>query len=80
MRQSVTPRSLVLQFRGRSQGVAYNGHVADRLPAFALDAMRWASTNVAPNPFPTYARTIALLDRYVDGTDRLRVKIRPIVR
>ncbi|MBX3261161.1 MAG: hypothetical protein KIS78_19315 [Labilithrix sp.] len=79
-RQSVTPRSLVLQFRARAQGVAYKGHVADRLPAFALDALRPSSTDVAPDAFPSYTRTVALLDRYVEGSDRAKVKVRPIVR
>ena len=79
-RQSVTPRSLVLQFRARSQGVAYKGHVADRLPAFALDALRPSSTDVAPDAFPSYVRTIVPLDRYVEGSDRAKIKVRPIVR
>lgn len=79
-RQSVTPRSLVLQFRARSQGVAYKGHVADRLPAFALDALRPSSTDVAPDAFPSYVRTIVPLDRYVEGSDRAKIKVRSIVR
>ncbi|MDF2691753.1 MAG: hypothetical protein K0S65_136 [Labilithrix sp.] len=79
-RQSVTPRTLVLQFRARTQGVAYKGHVADRLPAFALDALRPSSTDVAPDAFASYARTIVPLDRYVEGADRVRVKVRPLVR
>lgn len=79
-RQSVTPRSLVLQLRARSQGVAYNGHVAERLPAFALDALRPSSTDVAPEAFPSYVRTIVPLDRYVEGADRAKIKVRPIVR
>jgi hypothetical protein len=79
-RQSVLPRSLVLQFRTRTQGVAYNGHVAERLPSFALDALRPSSTDVQPDAFASYARTIVPLDRYVDGTDRVKVKVRPIYR
>jgi hypothetical protein len=79
-RQSVTPRTLVMQFRTRAQGVAFKGHVADRLPAFALDALRPASTDVAPDAFPSYMRTIVALDRYVEGADRVKVKVRPIVR
>jgi hypothetical protein len=79
-RQSALPRSLVLQFRGRSQGVAYKGHVAERLPSFALDALRPSSTDVAPDAFGSYTRSIVALDRYVDGADRVRVKVRPLVR
>jgi hypothetical protein len=79
-RQTVTPKTLVIQFRTRSQGIAYKGHVAERLPSFALDALRPASTDVAPDAFPSYARTIVPLDRYVEGTDRARIHVRPIVR
>lgn len=79
-RQSVTPRSLVLQYRAKTLGMAYKGHVAERLPAFALDALRPSSTDVAPEAFPSYVRTIVALDRYVDGVDRVRVKVKPIMR
>ena len=79
-RQTVAPKSLVVQFRTRAQGVAYKGHVADRLPTFALDAMRSASTDVGPEGFATYARSIVPLDRYVDGGDRVHVKVRSTVR
>jgi hypothetical protein len=79
-RQTVTPRSLVLQFRARSQGVAFKGHVAERLPAFALDAMRPVSSDTGPDSFASYTRAIVPFDRYVEGTDRVKVKIRPIVR
>ena len=79
-RQSVLPRSLVVQFRVRSQGLAYKGHVADRLPSFALDAMRPTSTDVAPDAFPSYSRSVVALDRYVDGADRVKVKVRSVVR
>lgn len=79
-RQSVTPKSLVLQYRAKTLGMAYKGHVAERLPAFAIDALRPASTDVAPDAFPSYVRTIVALDRYVDGVDRVRVKVKPIMR
>jgi hypothetical protein len=79
-RQTIAPKSLVVQFKTRAQGIAYKGHVADRLPSFALDAMRPASTDVGPDGFATYARSIVALDRYVDGGDRVHVKVRPIVR
>lgn len=79
-RQTVTPKSLVVQYRTRTQGVAFKGHVADRLPAFALDALRPASSDTGPDAFPTYARVIVPLERYVDGSDRVKVKLRPVVR
>jgi hypothetical protein len=79
-RQTVLPRSLVLQVKTRTQGVAYKGHVADRLPSFALDALRPMSSDVAPDAFPSYRRSIVPLDRYVEGTDRVKIKVRPVVR
>lgn len=79
-RQHALPKSLVASYRVRSQGVAFKGHVADRLPSFALDALRPASSDVAPEAFPSYARTVLPLDRYVDGVDRVKVKVRAVVR
>lgn len=79
-KQTALPKSLVVQYRTRTQGVAYKGHVADQLPSFALDALRPWSSNVAPDAFPTYARVITPLDRYVDGSDRVRVRVKPVVR
>jgi len=79
-KQSELPRSLVVQYRSRSQGVAYRGHVAERLPAFALDALRPWTSNVAPDAFASYTRVVTPLDRYVDGSDRVRVRVKPVVR
>ena len=79
-KQTVLPRSLVVQYRTRSQGVAYKGHVAERLPAFALDALRPWTSDIAPDAFASYARVITPLDRYVDGSDRVRVRVKPVVR
>ena len=79
-KQTVAPRSIVLQFKMRSSGVAYKGHVAERLPSFALDALRPASTDVGPDTFGSYTRSVVPLDRYVDGTDRVRIKVRAPVR
>ncbi len=79
-KQTVLPRSLVLQYRLRSAGVAYKGHVAERLPPFALDALRPVSSDVAPEAFGAYARTIVPTERYVDGSDRVKVKVRSVLR
>lgn len=79
-RQTVTPRSLVVQYRTREQGVAFKGHVANRLPPFALDTLRPATSDTGPEAFPTYARVVTPTERYVDGSDRARVKVRPVVR
>jgi hypothetical protein len=79
-RQTLAPKTLVAQYRLKTQGVAYRGHVADRLPAFALDALRPASSDVAPDAFPTYARVSMSLDRYVEGTDKVKITVKPVVR
>lgn len=79
-KQTVLPRSLVLSYRTRSSGVAFKGHVADRLPPFALDALRPTSSDVAPDAFPSYTRSITPLDRYVEGSDRVKIHVKPIVR
>jgi hypothetical protein len=79
-KQTVTPKSIVAQFRTRSQGVAFKGHVAERLPSFALDALRPAASDTGPDAFPSYTRVITPLERYVDGSDRVRVKVRSVVR
>lgn len=79
-RQSVLPKSVVMQVRARSQGVAYKGHVAERLPAFALDALRPSTTDVQPDAFPSYNRAIIPLDRYIEGSERVKIKVRHTVR
>lgn len=79
-KQNMLPKSLVVQYRVRGQGVAFKGHVADRLPSFALDALRPATSDTGPDAFVSYARVTVPLDRYVEGTDRARIKVRQVVR
>lgn len=79
-RQTVLPKSLVVQVKLKTQGVAYKGHVAERLPSFALDALRPASSDVAPDAFANYTRSIVALDRYVEGSDKVKIKVKPVVR
>ena len=79
-RQTVTPRAIVLQFRVPSQGIAYRGHVTDRLPAFTLDALRPHISNDGPELFPSWQRTVVPMDWYVDGRDKVKVKVRAVVR
>jgi SpoIVB peptidase S55 len=79
-RQSAAPRSVVAQFRVPSEGVTFHGHVAPRLPPFALDALRPAHTDVGPEPFYSFVRTTVPLDQYVEGHDHVKIKVRPVVR
>lgn len=75
-RQSLPPKSLVVQFKLPSQGVTFGGHVAPELPDFALSALRPGSATVAPEPFTSYSRTIVPMDRYVEGRDKVKIKVR----
>jgi hypothetical protein len=79
-RQSLLPRSAVVQFRLPSQGVAYHGHVARDLPPFALDALRPLHSDDGPEAFPTYARVVVPIERYLEGRDKVKVKVRAVVR
>jgi len=79
-RQTVQPRSVVVQFRVPSQGVTFRGHVAPELPAFALDALRPAHSDTGPDPYLSYDRTVVPLDWYLEGRDKVRIKVRRVVR
>ena len=79
-RQTVTQRAVVVQFHVPSQGFAYKGHVTQRLPAFTLDALRPQSSDVSPEAFQSWSRTVVPLDLYVDGKDKVKVKVRSVVR
>jgi hypothetical protein len=79
-RQTVDQRSVVIQFRVPSQGIAYKGHVTQRLPTFTLDALRPQSSDVGPDAFQSWSRTIVPLDLYLDGKDKVKVKVRSVVR
>ncbi len=79
-RQTVAPRSIVLEFRIPSQGIAYRGHVTERLPLFTLDSLRPQSSDTGPETFPSWSRTVVPLDWYVEGRDKVKVKVRSVVR
>jgi hypothetical protein len=79
-KQTVSPRSVVVQFRVPSQGIAYRGHVTQRLPTFTLDALRPQSSDTGPDPFPSWSRVVLPLDWYIEGKDKVKVKVRSVVR
>jgi hypothetical protein len=79
-RQTVSPRTIVVQFRVPSQGIAYRGHVTSRLPAFTLDALRPQNSDSGPDAFPSWSRTAIPLDFFVEGKDKVKVKVRSVVR
>lgn len=74
------PRSVILQARLPSVGVTYRGHVASRLPGFALDALRPQTSDGSPDPVSSYARVEVPLERFVEGRAKVKVKVRSVVR
>jgi hypothetical protein len=79
-RQTLRPRSIVLQIKMPTQGVTFAGHVAPRLPAFALDALRPTTSDVAPEVIASYVRSVVPVDQYIDGRDKVKIKVRAKLR
>jgi hypothetical protein len=79
-RQSYPVDSVVASIKMPEHGVAFHGQVAGRLPPGALDTLRPASDTKAPEPFVSYVRTPIPIHRMLEGKDRVRVRIRPLLR
>ena len=79
-KQYFTPKSLVIQYKVRSPGVAFAGKVATELPSFAFDLLRPASTDAGPDAVASWTRTVHPMEKYVDGTDRVKIRVRPVLR
>jgi hypothetical protein len=79
-RQNFPLDSIVASIKLAEHGVAFHGQVASRLPPSALDVLRPASDTVAPEPFVSYLRTAIPIGRFIDGKDRVRVHVKPVVR
>jgi hypothetical protein len=79
-RETVPSRAVVVQFRVPSQGIAYRGHVTQRLPTFTLDALRPQSSDTGPDAFQSWSRAVVPLDFFVEGRDKVKVKVRSVVR
>jgi SpoIVB peptidase S55 len=71
------PRTLVAQIRLPGQGVTFASHVAPRLPPFALDALKPQNSDGGPETYGAYVRTFIPLDKFFEGRDRVRVRVRP---
>lgn len=78
-RSSPQPRGLVTQFK-IAQGVAWHGHVAQRLPTFALDTLRPVNGDKGPDAVLSLSRSFVPFDKFVDGRGKVRIKVRPVVR
>jgi hypothetical protein len=79
-KQYFTPKSLVVQYKVRSPGVAFAGKVATELPSFAFDLLRPASTDAGPDAVASWTRTVHPMEKYVDGTDKVKIRVRPVLR
>jgi hypothetical protein len=79
-RQSYAPDSLVGAVRVGGHGVAFRGQVATRLPPGALDTLRPVASSIAPDPVPSYARTVIPLGKFVIGSTSVRIRVRDVLR
>jgi hypothetical protein len=79
-RQSYAPDVLVAAVRVGGHGVAFHGQVATRLPPGALDTLRPKSASIAPEPVPSYARTIIPFGKFVVGSTSVQVRVREVLR
>jgi hypothetical protein len=79
-RQSYPLDSVVASIKMAEQGVAFHGQVAQRLPPGALDTLRPAVDTAAPEPFASYVRTSIPIRRLLEGKDKVRIKVRPVLR
>lgn len=79
-RQNLNPKSVVVQFKVPMEGVTFQGHVAPRLPSFALDALRPATSDVSPESYLSFARTVTPMDRFIEGRDKVKIRVRAVMR
>lgn len=79
-KQSMPPDVLVTAVKVGGQAVAFKGQVASRLPPGAIDTLRSASSTVAPEPIPSYVRTVIPLNHFVSGKDSVKIHVRNVLR
>lgn len=79
-RQSLAPRTIVLQIKLPAQGVVFHGELAPRLPEFAFDALRASHSDTSAEAVASYARTVVPVEHYIDGRDKVKVKVRRSMR
>jgi hypothetical protein len=79
-RQSYAPDSLVASIKLGSQGVALHGQVASRLPPGALDSLRPLHDTASPEPFVSLVRKEIPMGHFIDGKDRVHVRVRSVLR
>src|SRR5690606_40338379 len=65
--------SLGLSLSLPSRGLRFDGHVARRLPASALDALQSKNSTAASTPFESHAETFVPLDAVLEGKAELEL-------
>jgi len=73
-------KSVVVSFNTGDAGVTFKGRVAHDLPPGALDAIRPATSSIAPETFATTTRIVVDLPDFMVGRDRVSVTVRPVLR
>jgi len=73
-------KSVVVSFNTGDSGVTFKGRVAHDLPPGALDAIRPATSSIAPETFATTTRVVVDLPQFMVGRDRVSVTVRPVLR
>lgn len=74
-------QSLVATIRLQGEGGAsFKGQIATRLPPSALDTIRTTTSSIQPDLFGAVDQRSFPLTRYMVGRDRVRVKVRPIIK
>lgn len=74
------PDTLVATYHAKDAGVMFQGHIAKQLPPSMLDTLRPTGDSASPEPIVTTVRTRFPIGRYIDGRDRVRVRVRESVR
>jgi hypothetical protein len=77
---TLPPRTFVVQYRHPEGGIAWQGKVAQKLPGFAVDALKPTTSTSQPESIASYVRASVDVGGYPDGTTRLRVTVKPAVQ
>ncbi len=78
--QTYDPQSLVATIRLKEGAAVYRGNRASRLPPFAVDRLRSASSTEVPETYAADLVTVVPLGRFMVGRDTLRVTPRAVLR
>jgi hypothetical protein len=77
---SYAPDVLLAVYRHKDPGIMYHGQVAHQLPPSAVDILRPASDSQAPESIASTVRIPFPIGKFIEGRDRVRVKVKDILR